>query len=165
MKINIRSGICVVSDKDFVSFITSYNLYNDIMYIQDIRRVTFEGARCSIYTKDYNNVHPFIKSLLSTNYVGEFNVSLVTDGNLKEDIIKPILTKLISTNNMIVQTYGSLYTPKGYETANAIDSNKIDIYVLDPSNIIESKQILETQQYNVRGRKLVRQTINNLRWV
>ena len=165
MKTNIRSGIFVASDDNFACFITSYNLYKDASYIQDIKSVSFEGARCSIYTTDYNNVHPFVKSLLSANYIGEFKVTLVDSGDLKEDVTKPMLAKLLSTNNAIIQAYGSLYTPKGYETANATDPSKIDVYVLDPSSIVQSKQIFETQQYNIRGRKLVRHTSHNLRQV
>lgn len=162
MKMSIRDGLFIGSDDNIACCISSFNLYKNTIFIDDIKNVSFEGSRCMIYTKDYNLVHSLIKYLLSANFIGEFAVKLV-ENNLKEDVLKPVLNTMLTTNNHIMQSYGSLYTPKGYMTVNAIDTSKIDLYMLDTKS--NEKTMLETQHYNVRGRKLYRYTYPNTRQV
>jgi len=163
MKLTVRSGIFILSTDDMACFITAFNLYKDINFVQNLKEIQFEGARCAIYTVDYSNVHSLVKTLINANYIGDIDVIYTQNPDFKEDVVKPVLSKLMFTNNSIIHSYGSLFTPKGYQTVNAINPDRLDYYLLDTNN--SNTQIIETTVYNVRGRKLHRYTIPNLRQV
>lgn len=145
-------------------FITAFNLYKDITFVQNVKDLQFEGARCAIYTTNKDNIHPFVKTLLKSSFSGDIHVTFTDDLDFKENVLKPVLSKLMFTNSSIIHAYGSLFTPKGYQTVNAINPDRMDTYLLDtvPEN---NTQVIETEVFNIRGRKLYRNTIFNTRQV
>ncbi len=153
MKMLIRNGLFIASNTELICIISGFNLFKDIM-VNKLDDVLFEGAKAMLYTNHMKHIHPFVKSLLDANFVGDMRVEQ-TDKNLKEDFIVPIINNLFSVNNIIIQKWSSLHTPKGYLTVSTFNPDYVDLYNVDNKPNIQ----FPFEVYDVRGRKLYRTSI------
>ncbi len=153
LKMLIRNGLFIASNPELICIISGFNLFKDVM-VNKLDDVLFEGAKAMIYTNHMKHVHPFVKSLLNVNFIGDMCVEQ-TDKNLKEDFIVPIINNLFAVNNIIIQKWDSLHTPKGYVTVSAFNAEEVDLYNMDNKPNIQ----FPFNVYDIRNRKLYRTSI------
>lgn len=159
MKKLITNGLFIASDTNLFCILSGFNLYKDIRNLEDMAQCPMEGAKALIYTNDIRLVHPFVKTLLNNNFVGDICVK-EDEKELKETYLMPLLNSFLNINNIIVQRWGSLHTPKGYLTVNIFNEKELDLYLMDTTTHNLSS-LSQYEEYFIRGRKLYRTTISN----
>ena len=160
MKQLITNGLYIASDEKLFCMMTGFNLYKDIRDLKDMTQCPMEGARALIYTNDISLIHPFVKTLLGNNFIGDLKVEVKSE-SLKETYLMPLLNVLLNINNSIVQRWNSLHTPTGYMTVNVFNTKEVDLYLMD-ANKQDLSSFSKYTQYNIRGRKLYRTTKENM---